>query len=445
MKEKFSKFKNNFCLGVDFVKNYFMFFIHKYFFLITAIIITCLSLCARFSVALHPTQDVVGYVFKWMKDIKTVGFGSFYTVQSDYSPLFLFIIGIYTLLPSGELIKIGSHTFYENWMYYVKGTYFFVEILIAIGIFLVIKTITNDKKYAWLGYVTFLCLPVQFFNSAVWGNADTMYFACFIYVIYFALRGKDGLAFFITGISFGLKLQAVFILPFLVYMLVSGKMKFYKLIFAPLGLFATFIPAYLFGAGLFEPFKFFSEQINGYKKLTLGCANIWHLINLRAKNLETFESGATIFGLLLIGLFCAIVFARKIKLNNEAILLVATFLISIVPMFLPHMHERYFYSLDVLILVYCLVAKKHYFLIVLMQLSSGIAYHNYLAGRHFIISWGEDSVNIASWINIAVLCVLFYDVLKLETDGDINSHTDKYKAKICELKDKFSNNIKIDK
>lgn len=439
MKESFNRFKQNLALWLDFIKNYFLLFIHKYFYILTAFIITALSLYARFSVALHPTQDVVGYVFKWMKDIKSVGFNNFYTVKSDYSPLFLFIVGIFTLLPTGNVITVGSYTFYKNWMYYVKGMYFITEITIAIGIYLVVKTITSDKKLAWLGYIIYLCLPVQFFNSAVWGNADTMYFACFIYIIYFTLKSKDGLAFFLLGVSFGLKLQAVFILPFLVFMLASGKMKFYKTIFAPLGLFMTFLPAYCFGASLLQPFKFFSEQINGYKKLTLGCANIWHIINLRDKNLETFENGATFLGLLLIGLFTAIVFARKIKLNSDNILLIATFLISIVPMFLPHMHERYFYALDVLILVYCLVCKKHYFLIVLMQLSSGIAYHNYLAGRHFIQSWGEDSVNIASWINIATLCVLFYDILKLETEGNIDSHVSHYQQKIEEIKSKLSN------
>ena len=77
--------------------NFIQYAIHKYFYLLTAIIITVLSLVVRFSVALHPTKDVVGYVFSWMQDIQEVGFTSFYTVQSDYSPLFLFIIAIYTL------------------------------------------------------------------------------------------------------------------------------------------------------------------------------------------------------------------------------------------------------------------------------------------------------------------------------------------------------------
>ena len=407
--------------------NTFLYLIYEHFYLLTAVLITVISLAVRYSAALHPTRDVVAYVFKWMSDIESVGFSSFYTVKSDYSPLFLFIVGLYTFLPKGELVTISGMTFHSNWMYYVKSAYFITEIIIAVGIYLLIKQITNDKKSAWLGYVIFLCLPVQFFNSAIWGNSDTMYFACFVYALLFLTKQKSGWCYFFIGVGLGLKLQSVFFLPLMVYLIVSQKLKLHKIYALPLGLLATFIPAYLFGASLLEPFKFWTSQLGGYSKLTLGCANIWHLINIKEDALSTFQTSATLFGLLLIGLFTAIIFARRIKLSPENLLLVSIFLISIVPMFLPHMHERYFYALDVLIVVYCIVFKKHYFLIVLMQLSSGIAYHNYLAGRHFIISWGEDSVNIASWINIFVLTFLFQQILKLESEGTPSDFANRYK------------------
>ena len=410
--------------------NYFRYVLHAKFYLISALLLTAISLYARFSVALYPTQDVVGYVFKWMKNIQEVGFAKFYTIESEYSPLFLFLVGLYTFLPTGKLITVNNYAFYQNWMYYVKGTYFAIEIVIAVGIYLLIKAVTNNKKYAWLGYVIFLCLPVQFFNSAVWGNSDTMYFACFVFILYFLVTDKGAWAFFLTGVGLGLKLQAVFILPFLVYLIASGKLRFYKIVLLPVGLFSTFLPAYLCGASFTQPFHFWSEQVGGYSLLTLGCANIWHLINLRKGAMEQFTQGATVIGLLLIGLFMAILFARKIQLTKENTCKVGIFLIAIVPMFLPHMHERYFYALDVLIVVYCLITKKHYWLIVLMQLSSGIAYHNYLSGRHFIVAFGEDSVHIASWINIFVLSFLFYQLLKLPSEGTMEEVAEKYKREI---------------
>ena len=407
--------------------NKFRYVIHRYFYLLTAILITAISLATRYSVVLHPTKDVVGYVFKWMNGIKEVGFSNFYTIESDYSPLFLFIVGIFAYLPTGEAVTINGMTYFKNWMVYVKSLYFLVEIAIAVGLYLIVKTVTGDKKSGWLAYIIYLCLPVQFFNSAVWGNADVLYFVCFVYILYCVLNEKDGLAFFLTGVCFGIKLQAVFILPFLLYLLIGGRMKLYKVVLLPIGLLCTFLPAYFCGASFTEPFLFFKRQVSGYSLLTLGCANIWHLINIRSGAMETFSSGATLLGLLLIGVFTAIIFERKVEYNKKNTLCVGIFLMAIVPMFLPHMHERYFYLLDVLIVVYCLITKKHYYLILLMQLSSGIAYHNYLSGRHFIVALGEDSVHIASWINLFVLLILFLSILKLPSEGTMETCAQAYK------------------
>lgn len=414
MKDKFLNIINTIAYFYKKVGLKFTYFITKHSKLLIGILITLLSLLARYLVCEFPTNDVVGYVFLWMKQIEEVGFNNFYKVEADYSPLFLFITGLFTYLPKGNEMYYYGQLYYSNWMYYLKSIYFFMDVLIAFGLFLNIKYLTKSNNKAFIGYIIFLCLPVQFFNTAIWGNSDSMYFACFIYIIYFILKRKDGLAFFLLGIALGLKLQAVFILPFIVYLLVRRELHLYKLILIPLGLISTFIPAYLCGASFVEPFYFIGRQVGGYNKLTLGCANIWHLINVPDQYLDIFNRGSTVLGLLLIGLFVAIVYLRNIELTDINKFCICVFLIAIVPMFLPHMHERYFYSLDVLLVIYCLVKGKKYYLIPLMQISSGIAYHNYLAGYHFIGALGEDSVHISSWINIAILTIIFLDILKLE-------------------------------
>ena len=156
-KEKLINIKSKVASGYNHLGDVVQYLLHEHFYLITAILITALSLASRYLVALHPTRDVTAYVFKWMQDIKEVGFTNFYKVQSDYSPLFLFIVGLYTFLPEGQLITVNDLTFYKNWMYYVKTTYFLTEIIIAIGIYLVVKTVTKEVKSGWLGYIIYLC------------------------------------------------------------------------------------------------------------------------------------------------------------------------------------------------------------------------------------------------------------------------------------------------
>jgi len=394
--------------------NAFLDFFDKHVLLICMILITILSLVARYLTVQYPTNDIAGIVFSWMRKIKEVGFSKFYTVENDYTPLYLFFIAVLCQLPTGETITNLGMTYYANWMIYLKSFFFFLDLLSAFGIYLLIRALGKDKTKAAIGFMVYMILPVQYVNTAIWGQCDNMYTVCFIYILYFLVKHKDGWAWFLVGLGFATKLQGVFIFPLMVYLVFSRRVKFYKIYLAFVGLIVTFLPEYFCGAPFGLPFEFISTQLGRFSGLTLGCGNMWHLMNFSSGALEMVSNAATWIGLGLIGVFMAILFVLKIDLKGENLLYVGTFLIAIVPFFLPHMHERYFYALDVLVVVYALVKGKRYFLIPLMQVSSGIAYYHYLSGKYFIQSWGEDSVHISAYINLAVLCVIFYDLLKLK-------------------------------
>ncbi len=393
-------------------------FIDKHILFLLILVVTGLSLTVRYMSALFPTNDMCGYILNgWMADIEKVGFGNFYTVDSDYSPLYLFMIAVISLLPKGELVQINGYSFYQNWMYYLKSVYFLMDILIAVGMFLIALHVTKSKGKATIAYMVFLILPVQFTNSALWGNCDSMYFACFVYCLYFLLKRKDHLVWLFFGLALSLKMQAVFISPLLVYLTLSRRLKFYPIYMVAVVLLISFLPSYICGASFLEPFGYFSKQMNGYPNLTLGCANMWHLFgvsNMDSSSLG-FNQASTYIGLLMIGVFMAILYLRKIRLTDENLIYVSIFLIGIVPFFLPHMHERYFYALDVLVVLYAIFNKKRFFLVFLMQVSSGIAYYHYMTGfsKYFIDVLGEDSVSIAALINLFVLALMFYDLMRL--------------------------------
>ena len=404
----FRKFSLNIHKGID-----------KSIFVILILVVTAAAIIVRYISAPFPTNDLVGIIINgWMKGIENVGFSNFYKVDADYSPLYLFMIALFTKLPKGELVTINNYTFYLNDMYYIKSVFFLLDLLNAIAIGLIVRHISRNNTLSLIAYMLFLILPVQFMNSALWGNCDSMYFFCFIYALLFVLKKKDWAVWFMFGLAMSLKLQAVFILPFLFYLVFSRRLKFYPIIFAPIAVLLSFVPAYICGASFVEPFTFFSKQIGGYSQLTLGCANFWKFFGVR--NMDKVDSplnkASPYIGLLMIFVFTAIVYLRKIKLTDENIVYTATFLIGLVPFFLPHMHERYFYSLDVLVVIYALIKKKRYYLIPLMQLSSFIAYYHYLSGFsiYFIDVFGEDSVSIAAIINAFVLTMVFNDLMKLE-------------------------------
>ena len=417
-------------------------FFNKNLLLIITIIITILSLTARYLVALYPTNDVAGIIFGWIREIREIGLNNFYKVKADYSYFLLFIYGIIAQFPIGKEITVGSYTFAPIWMYSIKTLNFINDILLAVAIALIIYHITKNKTKAYIGFWIIICLPVQFADSALWGNCDSLYVMLFAFTLLAILKKKDWLVWLIFGFTLGTKLQAVFILPFLVFLCLSRRLKFYDIIFGVIGLFITFMPAWCCGSGFTLPFTYFSTQVGRFPNLTLGCANMWHLFNVNSQFTELISKGATVIGLLLIGLFMGIIYLRKIKLTDENIIRISIFLISIVPFFLPHMHERYFFFLDVGVVIYMLLTnrKRDIALIVLMQISSGIAYYHYLTGHYFIEALGEDSVNIATFINIFVLTYLFIDLLKLDRDKSSLEEADEINKELIQLNKEYKDN-----
>lgn len=389
-------------------------FLYKNAAVIVMAVATLLAVWAKCMVAPYPTQDVVGYVFKWMDEIKEVGISNFYTIDSDYSPLYLFFIGLLSLIPKGEILQISGYTFGINWMMALKCCYFAVDVLNAFAIYLIVYRVSGLKSRAAVGYIIIVALPVQFINSAVWGNVDCIY-ACFLlYSLYFALSKRGWLSFLLFGFALANKLQALFLAPFLVYLLLRRRVKFSAILYVPIAVFLSFLPAYFCGASFLQPFAFFGKQLGGYQKLTLGCPNFWQLFAFRDSSVSIINRGATYMGLLFIGVLFAVVWLRRIRGSEENLLTIAIFLIGITIFFLPHMHERYFYLVDVLVVAYALVKGKRYFLIPLMQMASGIAYYHYISGRYFIHPWGEDSVHLAAFMIIVVLGVIVYDLLHAE-------------------------------
>ena len=406
----------------------------QHYLFIMMFLVTVVVLVAEYAVVKYPTGDVTSFIFRWINGIRDTGFNKFYEQAADYSTGYLFLCALWSLLPPGEQVTVNGSTYYLNQMIYMKSFYYVMIIVMAIGIYLIVKHLTKSSWKASLSYCVTLVLPSVFVNASIWGQADVLIGAGLIYTIYFILKKKDWLAMLIFGITLGMKIHAIFIAPFLVYLILNRRIRLWTVLSAALGLFITFLPAYMCGANIGVPFNYLGEQTSEYINLSYGCGNMWHLVNYRG---DVVNHASTIIGLSLIGVFTAGLYLRKINLKDDYNLVkVATLMIMVTIYFLPHMHERYFYTIDVLIVAYAFMNKKRFYLPVIMQLSSAIAYYHFLSGKYFIQNWGEDSVHICSYLNLFVLLVMCYDVYHLEHDNLFNKEIEEIDQEIESLKKK---------
>ena len=75
--------------------------------------VTLVALIVRHIFVLFPTGDSVNFMVatysdSWMSQIDNLGFVNFFRIESAYSPFFLFMLAILSLLPKGKVVNIDT-------------------------------------------------------------------------------------------------------------------------------------------------------------------------------------------------------------------------------------------------------------------------------------------------------------------------------------------------
>ena len=70
-------------------------------------------------------------------------------------------------------------------------------------------------------------------NSAVWGQCDSIYVSLALLALYWGMSGKPALGMAAMACSFAFKLQAVFIMPVFVLLLIAKRVKLWHFLIFP--------------------------------------------------------------------------------------------------------------------------------------------------------------------------------------------------------------------
>lgn len=247
-----------------------------------------------------------------------------------------------------------------------------------------------------VAYSIILFLPTVLFDSSYWGQCDSIYTTFVILTLLFMFDERYMLSFIMLGIAFSFKFQAIFIVPFIVCYYICKKQFSILYFFVSVAVFwISGIPAYLNGRSLLTPFKIYSSQTGTYQSMSLNIPNFWNLIGGDYKSLHTFAIVLTI-ALCGIGLYFAM--SDKLKLENElSYASTATWFVWTCLLFLPAMHERYTYLLDILLVVLVFLDKKYLKYAVISVMLNIMTYCHFLFGTPFtLIQWCSIAY-IISW------------------------------------------------
>jgi Gpi18-like mannosyltransferase len=349
-------------------------------------LITALAILLRVLLFPFESSDYHQFLQGWYTALKTNGgFAAVGMNIGDYMPTYLYLLAFFTYLPVSGLtaIKVISTV---------------ADVVLATYVMKVVDLKYENKSYGITAYAVILFLPSVFLNSAVWGQCDAIFTSALVACVYYLMQKHPHKAFFAFAIAFIFKLQAVFLAPLLILMLLKRRIKPDTFLIIPLVYFSATIPAVIMGRDFLDLLSVYFAQSKQYKMIAMFLPNLYTWL---PENTPAYISRAAVIlagGLVLISLFY--LFKKKFVLTNEILVSLALFFAMFVPFILPHMHERYYFVADILSVVFAFYFPRKFYVPVVTVLSSTYAVCHNLFNTDFF------SVQLLGVIMLVILVLL---------------------------------------
>jgi Gpi18-like mannosyltransferase len=338
---------------------------------LTLFSVCCLGISVAIRFALLPANagDMPG-LLKWYDYI--VSNGRFLALKnsfSDYSPGYNFILTAVTFLPIGKIaaIKMISLPF---------------DYLAAWVAFRIVRARYPHGPLALAATFLVLFSPTVLLNSAYWGQCDAIYSSCLLSALYYFGLRRPAVGMFWVGSALAFKLQASFISPLLLFLILRRELRIRELLIAPLPYLLASVPCLWAGRPWREVLDVYLTQIHEYTMLTADAPTLYNWLPAQP---EIILGRAGV----ILAAFVALAFAfgayrlfrrRGLRTDLTEVLQVGLGAYVLLVFFLPRMHERYFFAADLTSLIYLFYFPRLFLVPMLINLASVLSYGPFLFG-----------------------------------------------------------------
>jgi Gpi18-like mannosyltransferase len=195
--------------------------------------------------------------------------------------------------------------------------------------------------------------------------------------LYFTIIKRPFFLALTFGLAFSFKGQAIFLSPFLLMLAVRGRLPWTYLLIIPVVYVVMMIPAAIFGRPWSELLTIYVAKGGQYESFSMNAPNLWYFLGGKfyRRKLGTLiliaGMGLGVIAALIFAIFPAL---KRIRLTPQFLVLAATFCVTMIPFFLPKMHDRYFFSADLFSIALAFYDPTYWFVPVLSQCISLSAY-----------------------------------------------------------------------
>ena len=149
----------------------------------------------------YQTLDYQDFLSKWVEYYRVNGgVKAFSAPLGNYNIPYMYFLCLFSYLPVNDL-------------YLIKLLSIFFDVLLAYSVMMLVGLVRDDNNLKLASFFTVLLLPTVFLNGSLWAQCDSIYAALALLGLWLALDDRPILSVLCFTLSFGFKLQAVFILP----------------------------------------------------------------------------------------------------------------------------------------------------------------------------------------------------------------------------------------
>lgn len=309
--------------------------------------VTALSILSRISLHDFVSLDCAGALIPWYELIAENGLRE---QVGNYNLAYQFLIWLMTKLPIDAVAayKLVSCIF---------------DFLLAFGVGWLTYCLTTEHRQwkAFAAYGAVLLSPIVILNSAAWAQCDSIYTCFAVFAILSLLKERYVMAMIFFGLSFAFKLQAIFLLPLLLFLyFVRKNFSILYFLLIPLIVVATCIPTLFWGRNLVEVLSIYLQQTNEFPQMILTYPSVWtflvdgdsleHFLDM--KYVAILSAFAALLGWILVWI------KKKVHTRGIHLVMMAFLLVYTCVLLLPSMHDRYGYVYEILAIVLAVCLPK---------------------------------------------------------------------------------------
>ncbi|MBQ6569053.1 MAG: DUF2029 domain-containing protein [Clostridia bacterium] len=339
----------------------------------------------------HASGDYIAFIDHWIRQIRELpGLEGWVKKIGDYNMPYLYMLTFVAKTGGFELYKVKTFSVLADF---------------ALAYF--IMRLAGLKLKSVKGEIAVFCLalfiPTVIYNGAYWGQCDSIYAAFSFAFLYYALTKRPWLSCIMLGLAVSFKLQAVFLFPMLIAFIIVKRIKPLHLLAVPAAFILTLLPAVFAGRSLYDTFSIYFVQASKNEKLTLNAPYVYQFV--QGVELSSFTTATIILTGAALLCLLYVVYIKRDRMDREILVRTAFLCSLIVPMFLPQMHERYFFLADCLSLLIPVLVKDRIFVPI------AVVYCSFRAYASFEMNDPSVNLRLLAVIMILTMVICTYDFI----------------------------------